>query len=143
MANVPRGTFDGVEPFPSEHRPWATLRPRRFLFLPWKMLVSDNRRFVKRGYGLTTEYRHAKAAAQMMAALEFRGQPPLAGRLRITGTIVAPTRRRYDITNYCKLVLDCLTGSAYQDDSQLDEVVWRRGSVNADAAGLTLLVEEL
>lgn len=37
-----------------------------------------------------------------------------------------PTRRRADIDNYAKAVLDALHGAAYEDDSSVDELVARK-----------------
>ncbi|GGK11548.1 hypothetical protein GCM10008955_00990 [Deinococcus malanensis] len=57
---------------------------------------------------------------------------PYAGRLSVSITVYAPDRRRRDINNMPKDVLDLLThGGVYRDDSQIDRLVIQRGAVGA------------
>ena len=45
-----------------------------------------------------------------------------AGDLKVTINLTFPTRRKNDIDNYNKAVLDALTGLVYVDDSQIVEL---------------------
>ena len=61
-----------------------------------------------------------KALLNQMALATRQG--PLEGDLRMTMHLQFPTRRRCDIDNYCKSVLDALNGVYYEDDSQITEL---------------------
>ena len=51
-------------------------------------------------------------------------------RLRMTAVTCAPTRRKYDISNYVKLLEDSLEqAGVYLNDNQIDEWVLRRGKI--------------
>lgn len=55
---------------------------------------------------------------------------PELGRLSVSITVYPPDRRRRDIDNMPKAVLDLLThGGVYGDDSQIDRLVIERGPV--------------
>ncbi|MEQ9616639.1 MAG: RusA family crossover junction endodeoxyribonuclease [Phycisphaerales bacterium] len=55
---------------------------------------------------------------------------PLTGRLEIFIEICPPDRRRRDLDNVQKALLDALEhGGAYEDDSQIDRIVIERGEV--------------
>ena len=57
---------------------------------------------------------------------------PLEGRLCVRLAIYPPDRRKRDIDNLAKAVLDVLTNvGAYRDDSQIDELHLRRMEVVA------------
>lgn len=54
-------------------------------------------------------------------------------RLRVTITAFPPDRRRRDLDNMLKGLLDALThGGAWDDDSQIDDLRIVRGPVTAD-----------
>jgi crossover junction endodeoxyribonuclease RusA len=55
---------------------------------------------------------------------------PLEGRLEVTILLCAPDRRRRDVDNYSKAVLDSLTkAGVWEDDSQIDRLTVVRGAV--------------
>ncbi len=57
---------------------------------------------------------------RVCAILAATGVRPLAGRLRIEIEVYPPDRRRRDIDNVQKALLDALEhGGAYRDDSQI------------------------
>lgn len=65
----------------------------------------------------------------VQAALAARGVRPLAGRLAITIDLHPPDRRRRDLDNALKALLDALEhGGAYGDDAQIDDLHIRRGA---------------
>ena len=51
----------------------------------------------------------------------------LTGRLRVELLLYPPDRRRRDIDNYAKSLLDSLTkAGVWEDDSQIDELTIKR-----------------
>jgi crossover junction endodeoxyribonuclease RusA len=57
-------------------------------------------------------------------------RPPLAGRLAVFVTVCPPDRRRRDLDNVQKALLDALEhGGVYGDDAQIDRLVIERGPV--------------
>ncbi|MFO0911484.1 MAG: RusA family crossover junction endodeoxyribonuclease [Pirellulales bacterium] len=62
--------------------------------------------------------------------LRSQGVRPMSGPLEIMVDVYPPDRRRRDLDNYFKSLLDALAhGGAYHDDSQLERIVIRRRSV--------------
>jgi Holliday junction resolvase RusA-like endonuclease len=56
------------------------------------------------------------------------GVQPIAGRLAVTIDLHPPDRRRRDLDNALKALLDALQhGGAYHDDAQIDDLHIRRG----------------
>lgn len=56
--------------------------------------------------------------------------PPLKGRLKAVITLHQKTRHKTDVDNFNKGLLDALThAGVYQDDSQIDELVIKRGEI--------------
>ncbi len=65
----------------------------------------------------------------VQVALAARGVQPLAGRLAITIDVHPPDRRRRDLDNALKALLDALEhGGSYSDDAQIDDLRVRRGA---------------
>lgn len=55
---------------------------------------------------------------------------PLSGRLFVEVTLFPPDKRRRDVDNYMKALLDALTiCELWEDDSQIDQLFIYRGSV--------------
>lgn len=70
-------------------------------------------------------FRHA-----VCSILAARGVRPLDGPLAVEVTIHPPDRRRRDIDNVQKALLDALQhGGAYSDDSQIVRLAIERGDV--------------
>ncbi len=55
---------------------------------------------------------------------------PLTGRLSVTIDLYAGTHHKMDIDNRTKGVLDCLEGSIYTNDNQIDELIVRRKAID-------------
>jgi Holliday junction resolvase RusA-like endonuclease len=128
----------------------ATDETFRRLSLPWSTLVPDNERTqpVIRGgkpfMVLTGPYKAAKKKARGILCEQCGGLAPLEGRIQVVATLFEPNRSsRRDVSNYEKLVHDALTGLAYVDDSQIDDLRWRRGQTCIDRPRLEISVTEL
>lgn len=52
-----------------------------------------------------------------------------SGRLMVVITAHPPDRRKRDLDNILKSLLDAMQGSLYEDDSQIDELLIKRGEV--------------
>lgn len=62
------------------------------------------------------------------AALVAQGVRPISGRLAVTIDVHPPDRRRRDLDNIMKALLDAMQhGGAYHDDGQIDDLHIRRG----------------
>lgn len=52
---------------------------------------------------------------------------PLKGRLAVHIELTAPTKRKYDVDNFCKGTLDALMhAGVFEDDEQIDELRVKR-----------------
>lgn len=67
---------------------------------------------------------YRKAVAGIVKGI---GMPKLTGRLHVTIHAAPPDRRRRDLDNMLKALLDALTvAEAYEDDSQIDSIGIKR-----------------
>lgn len=66
-----------------------------------------------------------KEQYQWEAKSQWKG-PPLSGDIAVHVTFYFATKRKRDLDNQNKLILDSLTGIAYGDDSQIAELCLRR-----------------
>lgn len=69
----------------------------------------------------------AKEFRAVVAAIVRDADPPepetLFGRLAVHIELIAPTRRKCDVDNFCKSTLDALMhAGVFADDSQIDEL---------------------
>lgn len=79
----------------------------------------------------------------LATASKISPQLTLQGRLRLHVTLYPPDRRRRDIDNSLKAIMDFLMhANVYQDDSQIDELIVIRGEVRKPGSVL-VRVEEL
>ena len=67
---------------------------------------------------------------------------PLSGRVRLWIWLFPPDRRRRDLDNAQKALLDAMKGRLYQDDEQIDDLRIVRGEVRA-GGGVEVEVEQL
>lgn len=135
--------------------PMPDIASRRFLWLPWSLLVSDNDKYspgTRKGPGghrvgillHTPRYRKAKKSGREALADQLKGADIFCGRCHLTGVLYEPDRRtRRDPSNYAKLVHDICSKLVYCDDSQLDRSTWERGQPNIDKPGLALTITEV
>lgn len=95
-------------------------RPR-VLTLPLPPSVNNLYRNVRgRGRVLNKQGREYKEAVRMLAM--GARLPLLRGAVKVCMTVYFPNRRRRDLDNACKIVLDSLSGLAYQDDAQVARI---------------------
>lgn len=67
--------------------------------------------------------------------------PDLAGRLAVRIVARPPDKRRRDLDNMLKAVLDAIThAGAWRDDSQIDDLHITRGAITAGAGWLDLRI---
>jgi Holliday junction resolvase RusA-like endonuclease len=74
---------------------------------------------------MTAEGKALKEQYQWEARAQWRG-PRLEGDISVSVTFYFATKRKRDLDNQNKLVLDALTGIVYGDDSQVAELNLRR-----------------
>jgi crossover junction endodeoxyribonuclease RusA len=110
----------------------------RELCLPYPPSVNHVWRMVHGRMLLSREGRRFRDHVQ--AILAARREAPLEGRLALVADVAPPDRRRRDIDNVQKTLLDALEkGGAYRDDSQIDLLVARRQPpVEGGACGVRL-----
>jgi len=107
----------------------------KHIILPWPPSVNVYYRAVPHGkHGarniLSAAGRQYKQDAARAFRLTHEGLS-LHGRLYCHLTMRAPTRRKYDIDNRIKPVLDALQDvGAFDDDEQIDKILAERGIVN-------------
>lgn len=92
-----------------------------------------------RGYTpkLTSEW---VQTVQDEACLAMRGLDPLSEELVVTIDFYLPDRRRRDLDNLSKAVLDACNGIVYQDDQQIVELHLTK-SYGSKEYGITFTVE--
>ncbi|MEO7917779.1 MAG: RusA family crossover junction endodeoxyribonuclease [Dokdonella sp.] len=116
------------------------------LVLPWP---PSGNRYYRNVAGRTLigregrEYRQAvvriiRSCAVGSAALPFRG------RLRVTLLAAPPDRRRRDLDNLQKALLDaCTHGGLWEDDSQIDDLRIVRGPIDRNNGAIAIQTEEI
>jgi crossover junction endodeoxyribonuclease RusA len=106
---------------------------RRVLSLPYPPSTNHYWRHVGRRTLISREGRRYREC--VCALLAASGLKRLDGRLSVTITLYVPDRRRRDIDNTQKAVLDSLAHArVFRDDAQVDELVTRRGPVTPGGA---------
>jgi Holliday junction resolvase RusA-like endonuclease len=94
--------------------------------LPYPPSVNHYLRRVGKKTLISREGRKYRKAVE--AILFKRAVRPLLGRLAITVDLYPPDRRRRDLDNALKALLDAMQhGGAYHDDAQIDDLHLRRG----------------
>ena len=113
----------------------STYQAPPVITLPFKALTRDNDRhaLLKRGrgwaIGSTEKYRTSLLACGHLANAQYarQGGERLKGSVKLTIVLHEPDKRHRDIGNYVKMIADALIAIAYIDDSQVDELIVKRG----------------
>lgn len=94
--------------------------------LPYPPTVNTYWRSIGRGRVIISK--EGRQYREMVCAL-LSGIQPAEGRLRMTIAAVTPDKRRRDLDNIPKALLDALKhAGAYEDDSQIDDLrIYRAG----------------
>lgn len=108
--------------------------------LPWPPTSNHNVKHANGGHYLSREhklFRTDVATLILMAGVKHGSE-----RLMISMEAFPPDRRRRDIDNLIKPVLDALQhGGAYADDSQVDAISIKRGEIRSGGAIEVILRE--
>lgn len=75
---------------------------------------------------LSAKGKNLKTDYQWQIKSQYHGKPLTIG-LKLTVVLWFGSKRRQDIDNYNKLVLDAFTGLVWEDDSQIRELTIKKG----------------
>ena len=67
-------------------------------------------------------------------------EEPYAGRVRVEMRLYGPSRRKYDIDNMAKAVMDVLEGTLLVNDEQMDLQVMKRGHLHKPEGCVWVLI---
>ena len=115
--------------------------------LPWPPSVNHYYRAVKIGsHARNILSKEARAFGENVTHILAGTIPfePLAGRLAVEIILHAPTRRKYDVDNRVKPVLDSLQhAGVVVDDEQFDELNAKRGDVSPRDGHAIITIKEI
>jgi len=94
---------------------------------------------------LSASGKRYKTVAALGAAVFSGGAKPLTGRLGVQIELSAPNKTRdTDIDNRIKAVLDALQGVAFENDSQIDQLIVKRLPIDLGGDGYAdVIISEL
>ena len=96
--------------------------------LPWP--PSANRYWRRVGTRTLISREGREYRKRVVALLASHTAEPLSGRVAVTVTAYPPDRRRRDLDNMLKALLDALAyGGVYDDDGQIDDLRVIRGAM--------------
>ena len=111
------------------------------LTLPYPPSINRYYRHVGRRVLISREGREYRRA--ICGLLAGGGSPPITGRIALAMDAFPPDRRRRDLDNIQKPLLDSLEhGGVYENDSQIDVLITRRCEP-VDGGRLNVRVNEL
>ena len=111
------------------------------LTLPYPPSVNHYWRNIGRGRTIISR-RGRRYQINVLAAVLLAGRPRIEGRLSLRMELTMPDRKRRDLDNVCKAMLDALGhAGVYQDDSQIDRLEIVRGVVRAPGAAVVTIEE--
>ena len=115
------------------------------LTLPWPPSTNSIwRAFVQKGRVrtiLSKAGREYRKTATEAAQAQYAGEP-MQGRLSVSITLHAPTRRAYDVDNRVKAAADALTHAGiWGDDEQIDRLELIRGEIRKPGMAVVTISE--
>lgn len=100
------------------------------VLLPWP--PSANTYYRRVGAKTLISAKGRDYCKDVTALCQAAGVRKMEGRLQVVITACPPDRRRRDLDNLCKGLLDALThGGAWEDDSQIGHLTIKRGPIKA------------
>lgn len=75
---------------------------------------------------MTKEGKDLKEQYQWEAKAQWAAHMPLTGSVRLVARFYFKTRRKADLDNFNKLLLDSMNGIVYEDDSQIAQLYLER-----------------
>ena len=113
------------------------------LALPFPPSLNHYWRATTRGVLISKRGRQYRQAVIGEILTQRPASAPLTTRLSVSVELCAPDKRRRDIDNYVKAALDALVhGGVIEDDSQIDQLLIRRGDIKTPGR-LYIALEEL
>ena len=98
------------------------------LNLPWPPTVNSYYSKTKRGVYISKKGAAFRDAVQLACKEQMAFGLKLDGRLSVCTILYPPDKRRRDLDNYMKALLDALThAKVWVDDEQIDELAIHRG----------------
>ena len=141
--NVPQDALDAIaraeaEGRVTEHRKSPEASEPFIFTLPWPPSVNHYWRHVDNKVLISSEGRSYRKRVREQFWVDSR--PTFLGRLSVRLVFCSPDRRKRDLDNLCKSLLDALQAVGfYDDDSQIDELTLVRGGVDASGRGFVLV----
>lgn len=117
------------------------------LQLPFPPTVNTYWRSLRKGKAagrvvVSKKGREYRESAMGIIAAQHKAEP-LTGRLSVSLVLCPPDRRRRDLDNYCKALLDAIThAQVWGDDEQIDRLSIERGPV-AMGGEVRAFIEEI
>ncbi len=111
-----------------------------FLTLPYPPSMNTYWRFTNRGVYLSKKGREYK---EIVSAANQAIEPFKDERLLVTIFVSQPDKRKRDLDNILKAILDSLNGIAYEDDSQIDELRVIRCAIDKENPRVDIRIDEI
>ena len=115
------------------------------LTLPFPPSINHYWRHRRVGTGISTYISYEGIQYRQIVALEARKYESLgAARLSVQMWLHAPNKRKFDIDNRLKGLIDSLThAGVWHDDEQIDEIIVRRGAIQKNNGQVKIIIEQI
>ncbi|WP_178862089.1 RusA family crossover junction endodeoxyribonuclease [Thiomicrorhabdus cannonii] len=108
--------------------------------LPWAPSANTYYRRAGQHIHLSLKGRQFKAAVAQVLQAQGLHRERISHRLRVRIELYPPNRRKFDIDNRIKPLLDALQhGGLFVDDEQIDRLAVARGDIDPERAGYCLV----